>query len=338
MDELTKYKDFLSNLQNDDNPAFSEKIGKFVDENDPSEEVLNKLLAECEDKVKFGAFFTLLVKYRKQKDYSKSEELVKKYKSQYIEKPLFLYQLSAIHKHKMTLSDARLSIQYARDAITAIEKTQKKYPGFYQNFADAVVLALENKLINNSKLIDEGIENINIAITINPEYAKYYYTLGRLQILEKEFSEAKKNIVLAIDREDSTKKDYAIRISDYQDALMKCSIAQTMDSVEQSIFSIQESKKKLEDEFGRVRNSVIEFIGFFAAIIALVITSTHIAVNLALIDSIRLIGFLVGGIIIAIGCLRVILDFNFKSVGIALLIFIFGLLFIIFSFYIVRYI
>lgn len=328
---------FLCSLPEDTNPLFSKKIDEFINENANLEPMLQYVLKHTSNaSLKFNAFYSLMVLYRKQKDVSKAEKIAKKYNYLFKDKPLYLYQMSSIHKKRLTQSDAILSIEYARKAKEQIEMINEEYPGFYHNLADVIALAYENKLISGNDLIEEGIENITKALAIDYNYAKYYCTLGRLQMLEGNYIEAKKNIIHAIDIEDSTRKDFALRISDYQDALVKCSIAQSMNEIENVMSNFEQNKTQLEQELEKMRNSVIEFIGFFAAIVALVLASVQVSVSMRWEDGIKVIGFMIGGIIISFGCLRLILDFSLKTIAQMLLIAFVGGGFILLTFYFVR--
>lgn len=326
---------FLCTLPEDTNPLFSKKIGEFINENSDSEYMLRYILEHTSNvSLKFNAFYSLMVLYRKQKDVSKAEKIAKKYNNLFKDKPLYLYQMSSIYKKRLTKSDAILAIEYARQAKKQIEMVNEKYPGFYHNLADVIALAYENKLISGNELLEEGLENITKALAIDYNYAKYYCTLGRLQILEGNYIEARKNIIHAIDIEDSTRKDFALRISDYQDVLVKCSITQSMNEVEKVMTNFEQNKLELEQELEKIRNSVIEFIGFFAAILALVLTSVQISVHMGWTDSIKVIGFMIGGIIIAFSCLRLILDFSLKTIAQMLIIAAMGGGFILLTFYV----
>lgn len=324
---------FLHSLKDDMDPSFTKKIESFINtcnfDNDMLEKELYQILEQERDvQIKFNAFYTLSILFRKEKKISKLSKMTDDFQSIFRERPLYLYVKSSIHKRKLTKRDAMLSIEYAALAIDIIEKEDIKYPGFYQNYADAIAIAFENQLLNDGKLLKDGIKHINKAISIDSNYAKYYYTLGRLQILCGDYNEAKQSLLLAMDIENPSRKDFAIRISEYQDALMKCSVAQALSDYERS-------KKDLQNEINGTRNSVIEFIGFFAAILALVLTTVQVSVTLPVIDGIRIIGFMIGGIIVAIGCLRLILSFNLKSFLQAILMGIIGVIFILFTFLIV---
>ena len=323
---------FLKSLDEDINPSYTNNIEAFINNCTINSNELEKdhlFIFDNEDdkQIIFNAFYSLTILYRKDKNISKLLKIVDRTNNRFNDKPLFLYIRSYIHKNKLTKRDALQSIELASEAIDLIEKSNKNYPGFYQNYADAIAIAFENKLLNDKKLLTKGIKQINIAIAINPEYAKYYYTLGRLLILCEEYDEAKQNLLIAIDYEDPTNKAFSIRISEYQDALMKCSVMQTLCNYEKS-------KKEIEDEINNTKKSILEFLGFFAAILALVLTTVQIAVTLSLTESIKLIGFMLGGIIVAFGTLRLVMNFNGKTFLQTLTICLFGVGFVLFVLFI----
>ncbi len=319
---------FFKNLPNDTDPLFSSTITKQINEKSYNESVLIDIMQnETDIKVRFGAYYTLATIYREQRNYSKMEALSSDYEKLFSEKPLFDYIKSAIYKRKLTKTDANLSIQYARDAIIKIEKENSNYPGFYQNFADAVLLALENQLLvnNNQALLNEAETSINHALQINPSYAKYYATLGRIQLQKEEFDEAKKNISKAIDLEDAKSPFHSLKITEYQDLLTRCSLAQTINEVEKN-------RIKIEQEYIRLRNSIVEFIGFFSAIVAMVISTTTVVVKVNVADSIRILSFLYGGMIIILACLKISLDINIRPLYVILELIVLAISFVGLSF------
>lgn len=75
-----------------------------------------------------------------------------------------------------------------------------------------------------------------------------------------------------------------MRITEYEDILTRCSLAQTLNEVEKN-------KEKIEEEYSKLRNSVIEFIGFFAAIVAMIVSTVTITAQVNAADSIRIFRF-----------------------------------------------
>ena len=97
---------------------------------------------------------------------------------------------------------------------------------------------------------------------------------------------------------------------------------------------VAEIKGEIEDEINNTKKSILEFLGFFAAILALVLTTVQIAVTLSLTESIKLIGFMLGGIIVAFGTLRLVMNFNGKTFLQTLTICLFGVGFVLFVLFI----
>jgi len=214
---------FLCSLPKDIDPKFSEFISDYVNSHDNQESMLLYILNNSKNiELRFNAFYTLMIIYRRNKNVSKSKILCQKYKLEFDNRPLFLYQMSSIYKNDLTYSSLCLALEYARKSIQKIELSNTNYPGFYNNFSEIVAISFENTIITDNSVLDEAISSINKAIMINPNYAKYYFTLGRLLIIYKDFNEAKNNLMKAIDLEDSSRKDYQMRISEYQDVIMKC--------------------------------------------------------------------------------------------------------------------
>ena len=57
--------------------------------------------------------------------------------------------------------------------------------------------------------LEKATAQINIAVQENPEYAKFYATKGRIYALQGLYDEAILLVKLAIEKEDSSRKDYA---------------------------------------------------------------------------------------------------------------------------------
>lgn len=135
--DMEEHLAFLRSLPEDTEKGFTSGMLQKANENAFDENILKEILRSNNDeKIKFGAFYTLITMYREEKNYSKMEKLINDYKSNtyYAEKPLFINTLSVIHKKKLTINDAKLSIQLARDAISKIKDKENKNPGFLSKF------------------------------------------------------------------------------------------------------------------------------------------------------------------------------------------------------------
>lgn len=98
----------------------------------------------------------------------------------------------------------------------------KEHAGIFNNYSEIIALNLEKNTKRSEELLEEGYKYIFKAIDINKSYAKYYYTLARLQIIDEKYDDAEENLKYAIEIEDMRMMDYSIRLSRYRNYLLVC--------------------------------------------------------------------------------------------------------------------
>ena len=332
-----KFIEFLSCLPHDGDPEFTKQISNYIVNIRPEEidDLLTILKYHPDNQYKFGAFYSLMIYYRRMKIQSKSEHIVFEYGSQFRNKPLYLFQMSMIYRYRGEENDFKIALEYAKESIEAIsrdENYESNYPGYYNNYAEIIAQALENEKYIDEKYIECAFSNINRAIMINPYYAKYYCTLGRLQSVTNDFANAKRNIIKSIDIEDVNKKDYPIRVAEYQDYLIKCNIRESLEKINETIKKnvgeISEIKNDLKNDMQNEKNSILEFIGFFTAIITFIISSVQISISLEYQSAISFILVMLGALIVAFGTLRTIIKMDKQAVKVTILFAFIGIIFI----------
>ena len=309
---------FLESLPLDSSPEFTNKITEHV--SSPNADIDEGKLEQIIDKhpntqIRFAAFYTLVVLYRRFKDNGKIEVLANKYGQYFCDKPLWMFIMSTIYKNKGGKNDIAIALQYSEEAIRKTEN----YPGYLNNYAEIVAYALEegHSFKHKDQTIDNAFTYINHAIRINSGYAKYYCTLGRLQYTTGDYQAGKSNIIKAIDLEDKKQSDYAIRIADYQYFLLKCSSFESISSLKVLIQDVQNS---LNVE----KIKIIEFLGFFTAVISFIISTVQIAKDKDLGEATSLILVMLGGLLIAFGAFRTIIRMDRYSLMISIVFFVFG--------------
>lgn len=297
--------EFLASLPGDDQPQFTKKITDYI-ASAPTEidGALILVLQQHEAvQVRFAAFYSLVVYYRRYKLNGRLEPLINAYGSQFNDKPLYKFTMSTYYRNKGGRNDLNIALQFAQEAI---DQTVN-YPGYFNNYAEIVAQSLEEgiKFDHINEIIPKAFQYINKAIMINNTYAKYYCTLGRLQYCTGEYHDGKANILTAIDYEDNSKKDYAIRIADYQYFLLKCysveSVTTLKKTIDEKTKEIQEIKNELQRNMQEEKNKVLELIGFFTGIIAFIVSTVQIASKSNFQDAVSLILVLLGGLLIAFG-------------------------------------
>jgi len=312
-----KIIDFLNKLPFDSSPEFTTQITSFITNSQSSIE--RDLFSILEDKsnaiqIRFSAFYTLMVLFRRNKKFSKMEEVCISYKEIFIEKPLFLFQMSMVFRKYGDANNLQIALEYSKESLHKIiedDSYDSSYPGFYNNFSEIVAMMSDENILIDGKTLDLAFKYINKAIIMNSNYPKYYCTLGRLQVIKGDYKNARQNILKAIDLED-TKEDYAIRISEYQSYLIKCQTAKLMEetynNINGKLEEISNIKENIKDDIQDGKNNILEFIGFFSAIITFIISSVQISTKLIFSEAVSLLLVMLGALLIAFGSFKTIIE------------------------------
>lgn len=327
---------FLVALPDDQDPQFTKKITDYIQTVpvEVNESLLTILQHHDQLQVRFAAFYSLVVYYRRYKLNSRLEPLVVEHGAQFSSKPLYKFTMSTIYRTMGGRNDINIALQFAKEAIEATVD----YPGYFNNYAEIVAYGLEEglQLDNLNEVTALAFQYINKAIMLNPKYAKYYCNLGRLQYCTGEYPAAKANILKAIDLEDNSKKDYSIRISDYQYYLLKCysfeSVTTLKQTIDQKTAEIEKIKNDLQKNMQEERNKVLELIGFFTGIIAFIVSTIQIASKVEFKDAVSLIMVMLGGLLIAFGSFKAVIKVDKKSLITTGIFVVLGFAIIYFSF------
>lgn len=281
------------------------------------------------------AFYTLCTRYRRMKEFTKFNNLLSDnyriFKDEEIYKIQKAYSLITFFNNKSQLLEAFDSWEY-------IDENYKKMPAFIQIYTDTVAICFENNLFDITKQKDHeillnAINLIGVAIK-NRDYAKFYATLGRLQNCNREYDKAILNIYKAIDKETPERSDYAIRISEYQLIITKIEISNYTDNKMQELAKYKESMREMKDEFTKSKYDNLSFLGFFSAVISLIIASIQTLSSSSLVEKYQILMALSGVIIVSFGSLNLIM-LKKGAIKTALLMFVFGMLLIAISIYVI---
>lgn len=243
-----------------------------------------------QESVAYNAFYCLNILYRQSMDPKKLDVLfrmeydwVKKHES---------------YSHLRVLRRLQLSGERGVDDTEYLKmayETASRYPenaGYQHAFADLFATLCEKNEDRQAEYIKEwgnkAIKCADRAIADDKNYAKYYCTKGRICALLQEYAEADKLIENAIATEDSTKKDYALRIANYQYHRLQIQAQKLSDT--------SEIRKEVEQLKSSVTSS-IEIIGFFSGIVSFVIGSLTLAQGQTAFQAAMLIAILMGALL-----------------------------------------
>ncbi|MEO1250720.1 MAG: hypothetical protein AAFW81_00055 [Pseudomonadota bacterium] len=218
--------------------------------------------------IRFLAFFLLSIKHRRNKDLSKLKSLIDQFRRTFSERALFSHIVAMYYSLAGLYQEALSCARRAADALP-------DHSGIQHNIASIIVNYFDDSGAQDAKLIDEAQKAVNSAIALSPEYAKFYATKARLLTVVGDFKEALRLIAKAIDLEDSSILDYAIRIGEYQSVKLKIEMAENASRMRRDLDrQISLLENKASDLTTNLRDSQIrnlEVLGFFAAIISILI-------------------------------------------------------------------
>ena len=280
----------LEKLPPDTDAKFSEELKKTALEIE--EEDIDELCSTILDKndenenLKFSLYYSITTSLRRKQSNTKFCQMVEKYGSSFPSHPLSYITLSTYYKY---IAETKHQNNYYEFAIENAEKAINLVPqnlGVYNNYAEIVVDAFDNGYDLKSDEINNSLKYMDKIMAIK-KYPKWHYTKSKLLFIQGKFEEAKENIKVAIDLEDANGKDSLLRISQYNNFLLNIRTSETLVTINEKLKNAkneiekinedQEQKsKKMLDELDAVKSKYLEFLAFFASIIAFITSSISI--------------------------------------------------------------
>lgn len=326
----------LRYLPDDKTTAFTRKINKYLKNKRAlaSKAFIDFIEDRNEDvMLRFKAFYILFTYHHDQKDISKNKRIVETYRDDFSIFPLWYYTNSQIlyqeerNKNKADMSEALASAKKCIDIYNTDKRYDPNYPGIYHNFCELVFYASElgdkESFEDNYELAGEYIEK---AKSLNPKFAKYYYTEGRLLMAKcryvspeeagRLYDKAEKLFNRAIDMEDSSREDYAIKIVDYETALLRCKTERRLKEIDVALKEAKDNQEKtveiqkqtqalvqdsktLKEELEEQKKGTLELLGFFSGIISLIVVTSQVVLNLDMISACVVMLLFLGTLIMA---------------------------------------
>jgi len=309
---LQRTVSFFSNLPDETSRQFELEITQYV-EDDPGSYVLFRKIIESGDlslSIRYAAFFALCTYYRRYKESTKLFSLLIEFEGVFSQFGTFDLLYSMALRERGRKVDVQESIQ--RSVLA--KKKLPGHAGILHNYAHGIASYVEDFGIDGvvyAEAVDEAVACVDMATSENPGYAKFYCTRGRLMACKGMYDEAIMFIRKAIDCESPTKKDYAIRISEYMLHLNRIQISKMLNVLDdqvqdgkRSIQSAVDGVRRITEE-ARTRN--LEFLGFFAAIISFTIGGLQLAQRQPVLQSAQLIIVLASALLVSFSGLGIML-------------------------------
>lgn len=304
--------EFLKELPDKEAIEHQVNLAKVVSRVDSAVGHLESILEndEIEIKIRFAAFRALAVYHRRNKNETMLESLHNRYEHLFSDRIMYDLVYSVLLRVKGKPDDIYRAIDLQENVIEEVTEN----PGVYQAHANTITQAIEDGIISQEEreeFLERARRSIDRAISLWRDYGKYHVTKGRILALEGRYEEARRKIQQGIDLEDPGKDDYAIRIGQFQQHLLRtdfreyeASLQQRLDSAESKLSDIEEDS---EEVVNRLRNTMLQFLGFFTAIIAGIIATIQITTNFSPLAAGHLIVIIFGGLTVSFGGLSIII-------------------------------
>lgn len=150
---------------------------------------------------------------------------------------------------------------------------------------------------------DKALAAADDAISLDPDYAKYYCTRGRILSVMGAYDSAERSIQMAFDKESSERADYAVRIGNYQYARLQNQTRMQAQQIKELLDEQQQKVDKLNDSL----TSNIETIAIFSGIVSFVLGSLSLADGETAVHAGLLVITLMGALIAALGSFSLLL-------------------------------
>lgn len=236
------------------------------------------------ESLRYACFVMATIWYRHMKDMLNVEDLLHRYGKTFRTHPSFL------HYRLLSCVDCGYRKDW-REILKQAEENvkQMKNSGARHMFAEFTAMFFESDQMDaeaseREMWLEKATAQINIAVQENPEYAKFYATKGRIYALQGLYDEAILLVKLAIEKEDSSRKDYAIRIGNYQVVQMNIQQRRHLQQLRQELADYRENQQvmyaQINDKADEINGSLmrnLEYLGIFAGIISFTIGSLSLA-------------------------------------------------------------
>jgi len=247
--------------------------------------------AALDEKVYF-ALYAMMVNYtRRMKADSVQKELLDLYISCNFKEPHVFY--THLRLLRMLGQVYNQSPSERMEMLKLAEVNKKdlyKNEGAAHAFAEAVALVYElDDVADTPRFADqrsEWLENAMSAadkvVNEKPDYAKYYCTRARIESLLGKYADALKDIDKAIDKEDISRKDYAIRIGSYESRGQQIRGKMEQTGVRKNFedHMAAETQRYQDELVAREKETAtknMEFLGLFSGIVSFTIGSLTIS-------------------------------------------------------------
>ncbi len=310
--------EYLSSVVNEFNGddtlrEYEESIVRLIDLNKWSDEtvedIMHQLMSSKDRDVAYAAFYALCTFYRRNNDINEYGDLISKYRKDFQHMRSFAF-LELMYQ-KMKNPDSPNLLETA-DRLCAPDMLGINY-GVQHCYAELVAGVCEKDIDKAEYIVkqhmDKALARVNEALSLSGGYPKFYVTRARLLVIKAIFTDGKEREILFnsaledIDIAVSTERVVSKMIN-YQITGTRLQMLYYQQSLSKNI-ALQEAS--LNEKINDVNVKNLEFLGFFSAIIGLLLANIQLVESLQFAQAATLILVLDGCILAAFGALGFIL-------------------------------
>jgi tetratricopeptide (TPR) repeat protein len=238
----------------------------------------------------FAALYASHIYFRRMKEYTELRELMATFGDSYRTRPTYS------HLKSLSLGVDPNEVESAAHCAKAAKENAPRHPGVLHNFAMMTIQREETRATPDPAKLAEARRALDTAITqTHGAYARYHATYARLLLLEGEYARAEEEVDQAIDREEPTKADYAIRIGEYQAIKLDIKVRQSMKALtfeqastvnelrslqQTTVSELERIRGEIDGRIGEARADAMQLLGLLAAVVAFVVSASSIAAQL----------------------------------------------------------
>lgn len=237
IEEIEEYlKKLPSEMERDYEIGISKLAEKCI-----SDDYINALTKIMENNIDYSyeAFVCLSILYRRNKDFELMKQLIDNH-PEFEKRISYNHIIVQYHVHSESFYDYDKLLEMAYNDT----QTFSNNAGYFQAFCNAFATICECCNKEDSKKIvnewyDKAVESINRAIELDPGYAKFYCTKGRILSFKNRFTESISLINQAVAKENSKRPDYELTILNYQMCKMSVLLKQQENEFEHKLRALE---------------------------------------------------------------------------------------------------
>lgn len=306
--------DFFASLPDRDSRAWEVSLVKLAEHAPKSNHLFYEIAVdpthnhpEASDRhIRFSAYYAYCTYLRRHRNVSDFEDTLVEFR-EFRDEPMYSQLRALFLQLRGNEDDLKKAVREAERAAEQLEDQE----GVSHNLALCIVEAIEKQAMESTpELLRKAETNVKDALRMS-EYPRFFATYGRVLALKGDYRRARAEINKAIDKEDSTKQDYAIRLGNYQQHLSRVYLYEQKEALESRIDAaleeIESAREESESRISQMQMRQLQFLGFFATLLAVIISSVQIASAQPFPTASRLILVQIGGLLAAFGGLGILL-------------------------------